>query len=70
MDAEISDDDDDGNDNVRSRPPLKVKGEFTVDDLPPIEHLHISIPSNQCVVLGKVKSIIEQLGKFYLNYSH
>ena len=43
---------------------LKVKGEFTVDDLPPIEELQISIPDTvELVSVGKIVTIVESLGK-------
>ncbi len=57
-------DDDDGEDlDSKSRGPIRVDGEFTIDSLPPIEDLKISVPEDECVVLGKVMSIVDQLGK-------
>lgn len=40
---------------------LKVRGEKTVEDLPPIEDLHISVPEAECIKIGKVQSIVAQL---------
>ena len=40
---------------------MKVKGEFLNSDLPPIEDLHISVPEFECVPLGKISSIVEDL---------
>lgn len=55
--------DDDDLEDPKSRGPIRVEGEFTIDSLPPIEDLKISVPEDECVVLGKVMSIVEQLGK-------
>lgn len=43
--------------------PIKAKGEFSIADLPPIEELTITVPESECVVLGKVSSIVDTLGK-------
>ena len=40
---------------------LKVKGELSNADLPPIEDLHISVPEYECVPLGEVSSIVDDL---------
>ena len=40
---------------------LKVKGELSNSDLPPIEDLHISVPEYECVPLGEVSSIVDDL---------
>nr|CAD7265471.1 unnamed protein product [Timema shepardi] len=42
--------------------PLRTNGEITLDDLPPIEDLHISVPEEDCKELGKVCSIVDKLG--------
>lgn len=55
--------DDDDETDPKSRGPIRVEGEFTIDSLPPIEDLKISVPEDECVVLGKVMSIVDQLGK-------
>lgn len=57
------DEDDVEESDPKSKGPIRVEGEFTIDSLPPIEDLKISVPEDECVVLGKVMSIVEQLGK-------
>lgn len=49
--------------------PVKAKGEFSIDDLPPIAELTITVPESECVELGKVSGIVGTLGKFALIYS-
>ncbi|KAL9925982.1 uncharacterized protein ACN2A1_015099 isoform 2-T2 [Glossina fuscipes fuscipes] len=44
----------------KPRPP-RVKGELLLDDLPPIKDLHITVPEGECVELGKIHSIVDQL---------
>lgn len=41
--------------------PFKVPGELSLDDLPPIEDLHITMPEMECALLGHVLSIVDQL---------
>lgn len=41
--------------------PLKTKGEMTLEDLPPIEDLKISVPESDCVAVGKVFQIVDKL---------
>lgn len=55
--------DDDDVEDPKSRGPIRVEGEFTIDSLPPIQDLKISVPEDECVVLGKIMSIVDQLGK-------
>lgn len=57
--------DDDDLEDLGDKPkgPIKAEGEFTIDSLPPIEDLKITVPEDQCVVLGKIMSIVDQLGK-------
>lgn len=55
--------DDDDVEDPKSKGPIRVEGEFTIDSLPPIEDLKISVPEDECVVLGKIMSIVDQLGK-------
>lgn len=43
--------------------PLKVKGEMLIDDLPPIEDLTITVPETECLQIGKVFSMVDQLGR-------
>lgn len=45
---------------------LLTKGELTLEDLPPIDKLNISIPEQEVVQIGVVSSIVEQLGKKFL----
>lgn len=59
-----SDDDDEGKPRTqKKREPPKVKGEMLLDELPPIEDLQISVDEKECLEIGKVMSIVEQLGK-------
>lgn len=61
--------DDDGAENgssqagQRRKPTAKVKakGELQLDDLPPIHDLQITVPEDECIVLGKIHSIVDQL---------
>ncbi|XP_037039897.1 H/ACA ribonucleoprotein complex non-core subunit NAF1 [Bradysia coprophila] len=55
------DDDDLEESDPKTRGPIRVEGEFTIDSLPPIEDLKISVPEEECVILGKVMSIVDQL---------
>lgn len=41
--------------------PVKTKGELTLEDLPPIEDLKISVPESDCVAVGKVFQIVDKL---------
>lgn len=41
--------------------PPRTKGELSLDDLPPIENLHITVPKNECLEIGTITSIVEQL---------
>lgn len=55
------DDDDDEEPNNKHRGPIRVKGELLIDDLPPIQDLHITVPEYECAELGKIHSIVDQL---------
>ncbi|XP_017033860.1 H/ACA ribonucleoprotein complex non-core subunit NAF1 [Drosophila kikkawai] len=48
-------------DKSRRRQPPKVRGEMLLDELPPIHQLEITVPEDECVELGKVQSIVDQL---------
>ncbi|KAH8412589.1 hypothetical protein KR009_003528 [Drosophila setifemur] len=48
-------------DRSRRRQPPKVRGEMLLDELPPIHQLEITVPEDECVELGKVHSIVDQL---------
>lgn len=61
-DCDDDDDDIDGDDaRPRRRQPPKVRGEMLLDELPPIEQLEITVPEDECIELGKVQSIVDQL---------
>ncbi|XP_030384146.1 H/ACA ribonucleoprotein complex non-core subunit NAF1 [Scaptodrosophila lebanonensis] len=62
-DCDDDDDDDDGTggERPRRRQPPKVRGELLLDDLPPIQQLEITVPEDECIELGKVHSIVDQL---------
>lgn len=64
--AQSGDDDSDVEIVSKSREYVKAKGELGINDLPPIEDLHISVPEAECVPLGKIFSIVEQLGELQL----
>lgn len=40
---------------------LKTKGELSLDDLPPIEQLQISVSEGELVQVGVITSVVEQL---------
>ena len=46
----------------KKRQPPRAKGEMTLQDLPPIEDLHISVPHEQCQAIGVIKSVVDPLG--------
>ncbi|KAI1290079.1 H/ACA ribonucleoprotein complex non-core subunit NAF1 [Halotydeus destructor] len=46
---------------VIAKIPVKTKGELGIEDLPPIEHLHITAPVEHLVHIGRVKNIMECL---------
>lgn len=54
-------DDESEDEEGHKRQPPKCQGELLLDDLPPIEDLHITVPEQDCVELGSVSSVIEQL---------
>ncbi|XP_017132526.1 H/ACA ribonucleoprotein complex non-core subunit NAF1 [Drosophila elegans] len=62
-DEDDEDLDEDGatGDPSRRRQPPKVRGEMLLEDLPPIHQLEITVPEDECVELGKVQSIVDQL---------
>jgi H/ACA ribonucleoprotein complex non-core subunit NAF1 len=41
---------------------VKTRGELDLDDLPPIEDLHITVKQEQCEPIGKVYTIVDRLG--------
>ncbi|XP_022214798.2 H/ACA ribonucleoprotein complex non-core subunit NAF1 [Drosophila obscura] len=61
-DEEDEDFDEDGaTGERRRRQPPKVRGEMLLDELPPIHQLEITVPEDECIELGKVHSIVDQL---------
>ena len=46
----------------KKREPLKVKGEMTIDDLPPIQDLQITVDMRDCMEIGVITTIVDQLG--------
>ncbi|XP_064537762.1 H/ACA ribonucleoprotein complex non-core subunit NAF1 isoform X2 [Drosophila montana] len=63
VDCDDDDDDEDVEDDARPRrrQPPKVRGEMLLDELPPIHQLEITVPEDECIELGKVHSIVDQL---------
>ncbi|CRK88065.1 CLUMA_CG001850, isoform A [Clunio marinus] len=64
LSAPVGSDDESDEENpnkTKKREPLKVKGEFGIDDLPPIQDLQISVDERECVQLGSISSIVDQL---------
>lgn len=62
--VESDGDSDEGNVNKKKkREPLKVKGELTIDDLPPIQDLQITVDERECIEIGVITTIVDQLGK-------
>ena len=45
---------------------MRTRGEILIEDLPPIQDLHISVPAEECIELGKISSIVDQLGMYEL----
>lgn len=41
---------------------VKTKGELSLDDLPPIEDLEISVDENKCKEIGTVYCIVDSQG--------
>lgn len=46
---------------VKRKPPPKVKGEILPSDLPPIEDLHITVPEYECLKIGIISSIVNEM---------
>ncbi|XP_059607915.1 H/ACA ribonucleoprotein complex non-core subunit NAF1 [Phlebotomus argentipes] len=45
----------------RHRTGIKAKGELDLVDLPPIEELNINVREEECLLLGRILSIVEQM---------
>lgn len=52
-------------DTTAPKGPIKAKGEFGIDDLPPIADLTITVPESECIQLGTISGVVETLGSFY-----
>jgi hypothetical protein len=50
----------------KKKDPMKTRGEIFIEDLPPIQDLHISVHAEECMELGKISSIVDQLGMYEL----
>jgi len=50
----------------KKKDPMRTRGEILIEDLPPIQDLHISVPAEECMELGKISSIVDQLGMYEL----
>lgn len=57
------DSDDEGVNKKKKREPLKVKGELTIDELPPIQDLQITVDERECMEIGVITTIVDQLGE-------
>jgi len=51
----------DGANEKKRKAPPKVKGELLPNDLPLIEDLQISVPEYECLQVGTISSIVEQM---------
>ena len=60
-DSEDDDDEDGGFGKKKKREAIRVKGEFLLEDLPPIEDLLISVPEHESIELGVISGIVDQL---------
>lgn len=60
-DSEDDDDEDGGFGKKKKREPIRVKGEFLLEDLPPIEDLLISVSEHESIELGFISGIVDQL---------
>lgn len=47
--------------NIKKKPPPRVKGELLPSDLPPIEDLHITVPEYECIKIGVISSIVNEM---------
>lgn len=57
------DSDDENTNKKKKREPLKVKGELSMDDLPPIQDLQITVDGRECMEIGCITTIVDQLGE-------
>ncbi|XP_013107085.2 H/ACA ribonucleoprotein complex non-core subunit NAF1 isoform X1 [Stomoxys calcitrans] len=67
--ADVEDDDEEdeegdnenGKDRRKPKPKVRAKGELLIEDLPPIHDLQITVTEDECIELGKIHSIVDQL---------
>lgn len=52
-------------DNGAPKGPIKAKGEFGIEDLPPIADLTITVPESECIQLGTISGVVGTLGSFH-----
>lgn len=45
----------------KKREPLRVKGELLLEELPPIQDLEITVEEKECLELGTITSVVDQL---------
>ncbi|XP_070490696.1 H/ACA ribonucleoprotein complex non-core subunit NAF1 [Chironomus tepperi] len=63
----VASDDDSENENDdpakerKKKQPLKVRGEFLLEDLPPIQDLELKVDEKECLEIGTITSIVDQL---------
>uniref|UniRef100_A0A1I8M9W3 H/ACA ribonucleoprotein complex non-core subunit NAF1 n=1 Tax=Musca domestica TaxID=7370 RepID=A0A1I8M9W3_MUSDO len=63
-DEDEEDDDDENSKGENRRKPkqkIRAKGELLLEDLPPIHELQITVPEDECIELGKIHSVVDQL---------
>jgi hypothetical protein len=63
MDNSEGDSDDDDSNKKKKKEALKVKGELSIDDLPPIQDLQITVDERECMEIGVITTIVDQLGE-------
>lgn len=54
----------------KNNDPMKTRGEILIGSLPPIQDLQINVPAEECMELGKVSSIVDQLGMWESLFSY
>jgi H/ACA ribonucleoprotein complex non-core subunit NAF1 len=64
LETVASDDDSENEDPAKEKKkkqPLKVRGEFLLEDLPPIQDLELKVDEKECLEIGTITSIVDQL---------
>ena len=64
------DSDDETRNKNKKKEPMKVKGELTIDDLPPIQDLQITVDERECIEIGCVTTIVDKLGNISVKVSN